>query len=802
MKTAGLRRDVVFAWRQLARSPLRTVTAVVTLAVGQGLTGTAISTVRSLQTLPAPGIPRNPRLVRIRGVNETDDGQRYGRLLSMPEVSALAGQRDVLAGVAAWTAETVPVGIGVTTPAPVVGISYVTDDFFPVLGVRFVLGRAPLDPGEGAISYDYWRTRLGEDSTVLGRILRVDGHATTVVGVGAPGFRGPNARATPTVAWLPLAARAINHAGRAGALAGAGPEIFSVVAHLAPGVSLSEASASAQLVARRLQRTHPDTRFVAGSEVVPLLAANDTPIIGTDVALAVLSGVGLLILLVVCVTVSTLLAGSAVARRREIGVRLALGASRKRVVRLLLSESLLLAAAGAVAGALLLAVTWPRVAAAFDPATLTLDPVTMLSCCGLVLGVGILSGLAPALNASKTSIAGVLQETAGSGTRARLRLQRRLVVAQVALTQPLLLGLAVLLQVALGDARDAMRTPGADYVVVIRFDRIGATAPHAERIARLRRARERIAALPGVTTVVTQPDGFHAGRFVPVDGTRDGALSAGFTARVHDLDPGYLPMMSARVVLGRGFVSGDSAVMLVGSELAHAIWGNTSPVGQRVRQELPGGEAFTIIGVVDARGTTVGETGLARNVYLPVVTAHADIGIFHAAYVRTIVPAARMVAAVSSALHAEIPGISVTSASTLESLQRQAERQRVMLATLATVAGIVALLLASVGLLATGALAVAERTREIGIRTALGAQPGRLVREFYLVGARLAGIGLALGLPLSMLTLRWLVPVREVPTAVPALATALAVAAVASLAAYVPAARAGRADPVVALRRD
>lgn len=794
----ALRSDARQAWGQLRRSPLRGLVAVLTLGVGLGLAGTALSLVRSLETLPAPGIPRDDALVRIRGIaTRAGSDQPFGRSLSMPEIAALTDQHRVFARVGAWTSEHAPIATAGGAAGVLAGVSYVSDAFFPTLRVPFTLGRAPRTLGEVALSHVYWRSRLGGDSTALGRLLWVDGHAVTIVGITGARFRGPDAGDTVT-AWLPLRARAQYHPGSAGALLSPDSALFSVVGRLADGVTLPQATAVAQLVAQRVNRSDPNSQRVPGSEVVRLLAANATPVVGTSAALGAVSAIVLLVILVVCVTVSTLLAGAAVARGREIAVRLALGASRGRIIRLLLLESVLLATAGSAAGALLAGVAWRFAGSAFAPARLIFDWTTVAGCFGLVAMVGVLSGLVPALHASRASIGAVLQ---GAGTttgpRARLILQRRLVVLQVALTQPLLLGLAVLLQVVTAEARSAGTTPGADHTVVVEFDRIGATLSRAARSAQLRRAVERIAALPGVTAVASQPAGFQGGRFQDVGAP--GAVE--FTARVQEIDTGFFPMMAARMLRGRGFTAGDSAVMLVGSELARDAWGAANPVGRRVQLE-GGGPSYTIVGVVDASGTPAAEGGIARKVYLPVSPTRPDMGIWHSVYARTSIPAAGLVTATSAALRAEMPSVTVTAATTLEATEREAQRRRLRTAGAALAAGVIALLLASVGLFATGALAVVQRTREIGIRAALGARPSRLVGAFFAQGARLAATGLVLGLPLSVAALRWFVPIHTVPTVTPVLATACGVSIITALACYVPAARVGRANPVIALRHE
>lgn len=782
----ALRSDAGYAVRQVRRTPLRSITAILTLSVGIAVAGAAVSLVRSIQTLPAPGIQPDERVVRIRGLaRRPDDSQSGGRALSVREVDALVARREVFASVAAWNTETGAVAFNSEETASLAGLAFASANYFDVLGVRPMLGRAPHEVGEALISESFWRTRTGADSSVIGRSIRVDGMPVTVVGVAPQHFTGTDLTATPLAVWLPLSARSTT-AARTDSTP------LSVVARLAPGVTLPQASAAATLVAGQHAPSRP-AGLVLGADVVPLLAGNSQPVQGGEVALGVVTTLALLVLIVVCLTVGTLLAGGVVTRRRELGIRVALGGTRMRIARLLLAESLVLALLGAGLGTSLLWTTW-RVANASLPIRPVLDWGTMGWGFAIVVVAGCLAGLAPALRASRTDIAGLLHGTTSTGSRLQLALQRRLVVMQVALTQPLLLGLVLLVQVAGGDLRSAS-TPDAAQVVLVHFDRIGTDMPRAERTVRLQRARERLAALPGVTGLATQPGGF-SGADVRMAGS-DGPARR---VRRHDLDPGFLDVAGLRVRQGRAFVPGDTGVVLVGAMLARQLWEGANPVGQRLRLDGENPSTLAVIGVIDATGTPVEESAVARSIYLPVGN-QPDVGIFHAAYLRTSVPAATIVASATAALREELPGITVTRATTLEAFQRDAWRTRLTTAGAAAGGGVIALLIAAVGLFATGALAVSERTREIGIRAALGATSRRLVLSFFLGGTRLAATGLLLGLPLSLAALRWLVPV-DLPAIAPGLATALAVAVIASIAAYVPAAHAGRANPAVTLRSD
>jgi putative ABC transport system permease protein len=819
-----LAADLRDAVRHFRRTPLATLTMILVLSLGIGTSVVVLTVLSSLATLPAPGLARDPALVRIRGTLRHEGAARpQERLLTRAEVEELAARTDLFAGVAAYAPEVGLVATGGEAAPEAARLIYASASYFDLLGVEPVLGRAPVAAadGEGAapaptalISHAFWQRRFGGARDVVGRTLRVDGLPLAIAGVAPPRFAGTEG-GDGTTLWIPLAAYPALQAGSGAASAAGGHDrgFLRAVARLRPGV---RAEAATPAVAAIAERAVPAGREgAAGADVVPLLASNSRVSSGDDllVSAAAAGALALLVLLVTCTTVSALLVGLAVARRREIAVRLALGAPRRRLVRQLLTESVLLAVVAAAVGLVLTALGIALVAATIEDVQLAVDWRVALATFAVAVLTGIVFGLSPALHATRVSVGAVLKGSSSTVAATRSRLQRTFVVAQIALTQPLLVGLGVVVATML--ASGGATSPAADRIVEIELDSWGDRVTTAERAAGIAAAVERVGALPGVVAAmpmeagtVTAPLAVH-----PAD-RLEGFPQPVLDARLVAAPAGYFDAFEIPVVLGRGFDADDYAhplpdplqplsvdSVIVGSDLAHRLWGDANPLGRRLvlaGSEPSAVEPMVVVGVVDEATLPSAADGQVR-VYVPY--SSLDTGVI----ARTAGPALPLLDVLRSVVAAEAPRMPVVRVQTLE--QREAECRRGLLRAggAAAAGGLLALLLSAIGLYAVVSFMVVQRTRDIGIRTALGARSGQVVRSFFAAGLTLGAVGLLLGLPLSMIVTRKVAAALAWPLAsspLLGLAIAATVLLVASIAAWIPARRASTIDPLVCLRTE
>ena len=711
---------------------------------------------------------------------------------------------------------------------------YATPNYFGVLGVRPALGTEPAADPDAArmtapptamISHAMWRQRFGGARDVIGRTLRVNDFPVEIVGVAPPRFLGTDGGGMTM--WVPLAAYPLLQKRTAAAFASYDSLFLSAAARLRPGVAPSTATPVVAGMAARAFRAGPGGgaagagRGGTGSaDVVPMLASNRSVGARADllVSAAAAGGFALLVLLITCTNVSALMVGLAVARRREIGVRLSLGAPRGRLVRQLLTESVLLALVAAAVGLLATTAGIRLAGAALEDVQLVVDWRVTAATCAVAVATGILFGLSPALHATRISVGEVLKGSSPPLAAARSRLQRALVVAQVALTQPLLVGLGVVIVTMATDSGSRATSGAPDRIVEIELDTWAGRVSDAERASRIAAAVERVAAMPGVVAAmpmesgtVTAPLAVH-----PADRVAGRTYAPVMEARLTAAPRGYFGAFDIPVVRGRDFDPGEYARastadaarapsfdrVIIGRDLARRLWGDADPLGRRLVMGAPGpagSPAMVVVGVVDEVAAGPSEVNGQLRVYVPYAAHNTGV------VARTAGPALPMLGALRKAVAAEAPQMPVSRVQTVE--QREAETRRDLLRAGGAMAGggLLALLLSAVGLYAVVSLAVGQRTREIGIRTALGAQSGRVVRMFFAGGLALGALGLALGLPLGMVATRVVAGTLNWPvTSSPLLGAAIGavVLVVASAAAWIPARRASTIDPMVALRTE
>lgn len=828
----SLAADLRYAVRHFRRTPLSTVTMVGVLSLGIGTNVVLFTVLSSLATLPAPGVARDASLVRIRGtLRAAGAADDQARLLSWPEVQEYAGRTELFGGVAAYADETGTMETGDGAPAPLaVRLVYTTPNYFRILGVRPALGAEPAAdeggtrmtaPPAAMISDALWRQRFGGARDVVGRTLRVNGFPIEVAGVAPPRFNGTDGGRGPAM-WIPLAAYPLLQKRTAAVFLGPDSLFLGAAARLRPGVSAGAAAPVVAGIAERASRSGRNRAAppgeAASADVVPMLASNSRVSQRADllVSAGAAGGLALLVLLITCTNVSALLVGLAVARRREIGVRLSLGAPRGRLVRQLLTESVLLALAAAAVGLLATAAGIRLAGAALTDVQLVVDRRVTLATCAVALATGILFGVSPALHATRVSVGEVLKGSSSSVAAARSRLQRALVVAQIALTQPLLLGLGVVAATLAAEVGGSAGALVAERIAEIELDTWAGRVSPAERASRIAAAVQRVAAMPGVVAAlpmqmgtVTAPLAVH-----PADRVAGVAYAPVMEARLTAAPRGYFGAFGIPVVRGRDFDAAEHAPppgdpapptagpVIIGGDLARRLWGGADPLGRRLvlaPAGRAGSPALVVVGIVDEAAAGPSDVNGQLRVYVPYASMNTGV------VARTAGPALPMLGALRRAVAAEAPQMPVHRAETME--QREAHLRRGVLRTAGAVAGggLLALLLSATGLYAVVSFAVGQRTREIGIRTALGAQRGRVVRMFFARGLALGAAGLVLGLPLSMVATRLVAARLHWPLeSSPLLGAAIGavVLAVASVAAWIPARRASSIDPMTALRTE
>jgi predicted permease len=809
--------DLRFGLRHFGRTPFSTLTMIVLLALGIGFNTALFTVFYSLVNMPPPGIARSETLVRIRGIDRSS-GRVLGREFSYPEYREYAAQRTLFSAVAAWTSSDVVLDVGERQESlHSAAATYVTAGYFPVLGVRPVLGAglppSTSDRGEpqvvAVISHPVWDRYFGKAPDIIGKTVKVNEVAVTIVGVAPRRFAGARTGGSQMRLWLPLNARPLLQRTSALALSSYDSAALGLVARLRPGIEATQTIPTVQAIAARAaQQTR--TRAAISTDVVTLLdnyfpPSGERPsVVGRLTSLLI----PLLILVLPCTNVSALLAGLAVARRREIAVRLSLGAPRRRIVRQLVTESVLLALAAAVLGLCVILILLKVFGARLPDTQLVVHWPAISFTFGLAIATGIGFGVSPALHATRVAVADILKDSATAVASARARLQSGLVVALIALTQPLLLGLGTLTLELVSDLQRLPVPASADRIMQVSFNtnpRYGALDQKREDV--LQQLQVRLTALPGVDGVVAQQASDPSVQVTvhPSDRMTGRAIEEPFWLRTSAAPPGYFSLMGFPLVRGREFTHSDrhdERALVIRSDLARRLWGPADPIGRRLVHAAAGqGEAtaFVVVGVVDE--TSTGSSG-DHDQHAYVATLR-NTGSF---LIRTRGPAQPMMAQVRSVALAEAPALPVTRVTTLAAIEAQ---QRALIAKESggvIAGGVVALLLCAIGLYTVVAFAVGQRTREIGIRTALGADSRQVVSVFFFKGLRLSFVGLLIGFTLSIILQRLMAlaegndPTNG--TTLLAILVAATMVGVSSLATWIPARRAARVDPLLTLRAE
>ena len=799
-------QDIRYGVRTLLKRPGFTSVALVTLALGIGANTAIFSVVNAVLLRPLP-YPEPDRLVRLYE-KETDAATPSERLEVAP-ANFLDWRRQsrTLAEIAAWGEE--EQALAGRERAEPVRAAFVTANFFAVLGVRPLHGRAftPEEdqPGRETVAllgHGLWQRRFGGDPRLVGQRVQLDGEHYTVVGIMPAGFQYPRAAEI----WTPLALNPNQTQTREA-------HFLQVIARLRPEASPAQARAEMETIAAGLEQQYPATNKNWRVNVVPLLEDEVGPVSRT---LLVLFGAVGLVLLIACVNVASLLLARAATRQTEIAIRTALGASRWRIVRQLLTESAVLALLGG-GGGLLLALWGTDALLALSPAEIprlqqsSVDGRVLAFALVLTFVTGLLCGLIPALQASRSDLQEALKEGGrrASGGATRARIFGALVVAETALALVLLVGAGLL-------ARSFLRLRGVETgieaanVLTVEINlpsaRYGGEDWKARRLNFYGQVLERIKALPGVVAAGAIDS-------LPLSGDQRGwtfrkegqTLApaerpvAGFQVATAD----YFRAMGIRLRRGRAFTAADAdgapPVVIINESFARRFYPNEDPLGRRIIiRNQP--QACEIVGVVNDVRHFGPDQAAAPEMYVPY--QQFAIGAVPLV-IRTELEPQALIGAVTREIQAVDRGVAVGKVRTMTQMMSAALAERRFALSLLGIFASVALALAAVGLYGVMAFAVAARTHEFGIRMALGAQARDVLRLVFRQGAALALTGVSVGLVASIALTRLMKSLLFGVSATDPLTfagVASLLVAVALLACYVPARRATRVDPLVALR--
>ena len=792
--------DLRLALRSLAKTRGFAAVCVVTLAIGIGATTAMFCALRALVFNPAPW-PEAERMVQVW----SNPGQPF----SAADFADMHAQATSFESFGVYAPRTFNLG---GDQLEAIGGVRVSAGVLRAFGVRPKLGRLidESDDVPGAapvvvISHAFWQRRFGGEPQVLGRTLRCNGENATVVGVMPADFEffSPWLRTQSPDIWT---AQRFDYAK-----GDRGSHWMSGIARLKPGVSLGAADAEVKAIGARLKLEHPETNT---QKPFLVRSIHDEMTQGLGKRTWMLFGAVVLVLLIACANVAGMLLARSAKRQGEYGLRLALGAGLREITRVALAESFILAAAGTALG-IFIAYGGVRILQTITPTTearraaIALDPAVLAFAVGLALIATLLAGVPPALAAARTSVAGMLRETGGrgsSGSRARHRFQRGLIIAQVALAFVLANG-AALFSASYARMIEENSSLATEYVLTAEINLRGEA--YTDKAARTRfweQLAERAATLPGVsaagTTTKLPLEGGSNTQILVNDEVFDPAAHRPLV-EVSSITPGYfeaagIPLLRGRIL--RPEDAGEKAIgVVINRTLAEASWPGEDPIGKLIRpNDREPDYIATVIGMVeDVRQWGPDVAPKAEMYWLPDRAWGEGATIL----LRSSQPASALLPALRREVAALDPDLPVADVRTLAQVVTQATRgHRVIAGMINTFTGL-ALGLVAVGLYGTLSYHVLQRTREIGVRLALGALRRDIARLVLGQGARWVALGLAAALGATALLKSMVYGVSTVSPWLLAAASAV-VALTAAMACLIPALRAARIDPNQALRAD
>jgi putative ABC transport system permease protein len=803
-------QDLRYAFRSLLKSKGFTLVAVLALALGIGANSAIFSVVNAVLLRPLP-FETPEQLLTVQGRNERDGS--ISNEHSYPNYIDLRDQSRSLAHVAAYSPTTAFI-TGGEEPERVRGV-VASADLFPLLGVQPAVGRVftreddkPGGRRTVVLSHGLWQRRFGSDPKIVGQEIPLGSSPSLVLGVMPQGFKYPLGGDNYEF-WMPLASSLA-----ASELAGRGSVFLPVVARLKAGVPVEQAQAEADTIASRLAIQYPATNTGQGYALKPL---HENLVGDLRPALLVLLGAVGCVLLIACANVANLLLARAAGRQKEISIRTALGASRWRIVRQLLTESLLLAVMGGALG-LLIAMWGIDLLLAASPDDLprlneiALDGRAVAFTAAMTLLTGVIFGLAPALAASKTDLNEALKDGGRSSSEgaSRNKLRGALVVVEVAMSLVLLVGAGLLAQSFL---RLLKVTPGFNPERVMTLDLVMGRNKYpdaARQVNFLQNLLQRVSTLPGVEAAgVVNPlplnGNFDAYNFdIPGRAPAAPGEEPGADRRI--ISPDYFRAMSIPLQKGRPFSERDvreaPPVVIINETFARLYFAGMEPLGQRiVFTDAPDSPAREVVGVAaDVRHAGLDEPA-GLEYYVPFYQAPATRVTLVAR--TTASDAASIMPALRGLIREVDKDLPLWNVRTMNSLLSESVARRRFNMTLLGIFALVALLLASLGIYGVMSYLVTQRTHEIGIRLALGAQPADVLKMVLKQGMLLVGAGVAVGLVCafaltrSMSSLLYGVSATDPGTFG---LISLFLLLVAFAANYIPARRATKVDPMVALR--
>lgn len=810
-------KDARYGLRMLVRSPGFTVVALLSLALGIGANTAIFSMISAFLFAPLP-VKQPSQLVSIFTTDTKNPGPLPTSHLNYIDYREKnEAFDDILAYTFAGVSYSSPGGESKNLAAQVVSGNY-----FDVLGVKAEHGRTFLPdedktPGTHPVvvlSYAGWQRDFGGDPAIVGETISLNRHDFNVLGVAQRDFTGTDIGGGPDL-WVPMMMHDVIQPGfdwyntRRGLFLG-------MIGRLKPGISTTQAQASMSALGSQFEQEYKKDNEGRNVRLIPLLTARKDPTGDGQVGLtfSALMSVAGIVLLIACANVTNLLLARATKRKREIAIRLAMGANRTRLIRQLMTESLMLSLAGGTIG-FFVAIWSKDIIRSLVPfgngpnqQVAGIDSRVLIFALLVSILSGLLFGLAPALQASRPDLVPTLKGdiTMPAGSRGfRLSLRKALVVVQVGLSLFALITAGLFIR-SLQKAQSVNPGFSAENVVLMAFNlgREGYNEPQGRNFHR--QVIERIRALPGVlnaTVARDRPFGGGFQRSVFIEGQEPPPGGRGVLVQTNNIATGFFETLGIRLLQGRDFNEADNEhspkVMIINEAMASRFWPGQDPIGKRLK--LFGDQDFReVIGIVaDSKYNSLTEPRRPF-MYIPLLQEYVPQINLH---VRTVSDAKGLVAALRNEIQQVDPSLPVLNIETLSERVENSLGDERRQATLLGFGGILALILAAVGLYGVMSYSVAQRTREIGIRMALGAGRGNVMGLVLKQGVTLVSAGVALGLAAAFGVTRLLASLLFGVSAIDPitfLATSVLLILVALLASYVPARRATKVDPIIALR--
>ena len=816
-------KDISYGLRKLLKNPGVTLVAVVTLALGIGANTAIFSGVNAFLMRPLP-VPRASELIRPMEVAEDKE---LSDELSYPDFLDYRAQSSSFLGLAAE--DMAPAAIDTENQNDVIWGQVVSANYFDVIQVNPILGRT-FAPDEDktvggspvlVLSHSLWQRRFGSDQNIVGKTVRLNNRQYQVIGVAPEYFTGTKFALSMDF-WTPISmAEDLRRAPKL--LEDRGSHWMNVIGRLKPGVTLDQASADLSAIASRLNEAYPNSR----SSATHALVMTETDGRFEDMGRVFKSGAAIamaivgLILLIACANVANLMLARAAARRKEIGIRLALGASRRRLVRQLLTESMLLSVLGGGLG-LLLALWVTKLMEGFVPVLeytiikdfFAVDSRALVFTAIVSVATGFIFGLAPAWQSSNPEVVPVLkglpemQNTGRRGLFARFTLRNSLVVAQVALSLMVLIcGGLFIKSFRKAQTMDPGFTNPNGLIVTLSPQLVGYDTEQQRNF--YRQLVERTRNLPGVEAagmarLLPLGDSSNSNGPVLKEGETLPRGSSGRTIMTNVIGPGYFNAMQIPFIEGRDFDERDQpktqAMIVINQRMAEMLWPGESAVGKRVFIGTENRDALEVVGVVKTgKYRTLAEDPRPYIYYSMTQFRPSSMSLI----VRSSVDPRGLVASIRKEVQTLDRNVPISAVKTMRDHLTYALWAPNMAASFSLAFGVLAVLLSAVGLYSVMAYVVSQRTREVGIRMALGAERGHVMRMITKQGMWLAGVGVVIGLLLALALVRvlgsLLIGVSGYDVGIFVIVPLL-LAVVAFIACYLPARRATKVDPLIALR--